>query len=77
MNPSTSRCPRIGKVTSRLARADALPCEASRRTKKARICAVFQPSVSTPSDLNPMSSSNHVACSAASAWQWAFINSPR
>ena len=77
MNPSTSRCPRTGNVISRPARADALPWDASRRTKKARICAVFQPNVSTPSDLNPMSSSNHVACSAASAWQWVFINSPR
>ncbi len=47
------------------------------RTKKAMICAVFMPSVSTPSALKPMSSANHVACSAASAWQWVFINRPR
>ena len=44
--------------------------------KNAMICAVFQPSVSTPSDLKPMSSSNQVACSAASAWQWVFISRP-
>ena len=66
-----------GNVASRLARSAALPWDPTRRMKKAMSCAVFMPSVSTPSPLKAMSSANQAACSVASAWQWEFISSPR
>jgi hypothetical protein len=61
--------PEIAKAASPLARAGPLPCEATRLRMNEIICAVLISSIWKPSPLKLMSSPNHLACSAASAWQ--------
>jgi hypothetical protein len=46
-----------------------LPCEPTRRHIRVTIRAVLMSSSSYPSPFMLMSSPNHCACSAASAWQ--------
>ena len=69
MNPATCFIPITGNAASRLARATPLPCELIRRKMNEIIRAVLISSVSNPSPFRLMSSPNHCACSAASAWQ--------
>ncbi len=61
--------PATGNAASRRARAMPLPCEPTRRKMKKTIRAVLISSISNPSPLRLISSPNHFACSAASAWQ--------
>ena len=68
-NAVTCFIPATGKAASRRARAPPLPCELTRRTMNEIIRAVLMSSISNPSPLRLMSSPNHRACSAASAWQ--------
>jgi hypothetical protein len=69
MNAPTCFIPATGKAASRLARAAPLPCELTRRKRNEIVRAVLISSVSNPSPLRLISSPNHCACSAASAWQ--------
>ncbi len=61
--------PATGNAASRLARATPPPCEPTRRSMNATIRAVLMSSRSNVSLFMLMSSPNHRACSAASAWQ--------
>jgi hypothetical protein len=69
MKTAICRGAATGKAASRRARAMPLPCEPTRRHIRVTIRAVLMSSSSYPSPFMPMSSPNHCACSAASAWQ--------
>jgi hypothetical protein len=62
-------CATTGKAAIRLARSTPLPYEPIRHNRNEMVWAVLMPSTSNPIPLKLMSSPNHLACSAASAWQ--------
>jgi hypothetical protein len=66
---STCFIPATGNAATRRARATRLPYEPTRRTMNATIRAVLMSSRSNMSLFMLMSSPNHGACSAVSAWQ--------